>query len=101
MNTSLEPPELLINDLNPNEKEYDFPSTYDILQCLTLKSAIDNFDLERYEILGDCFLKLIVVLKIYQRFSNTNEGNMATLKSCRVSNKYLFKLAQKKIYNAL
>ena len=31
---------------------FNFPNVYNVLQCLTLKSANDNFDLERYEILG-------------------------------------------------
>lgn len=81
------------------ENNFSFPNVYNILQCLTLKTASDNFDLERYEIIGDCFLKLTVVLKIYIEFFTTNEGKMATLKSQRVSNKYLYKLAVKKKLN--
>jgi dsRNA-specific ribonuclease len=80
-------------------KEYDFPTTYAVLQCLTLKSAHDNFDLERYEILGDCFLKLHIILRIYLMFPSTNEGNMADLKSYRASNSYLFKLATLKMFH--
>ena len=38
-------------DLSENS-QFNFPNVYNILQCLTLKSANDNFDLERYEILG-------------------------------------------------
>jgi dsRNA-specific ribonuclease len=78
---------------------YDFPNVYQILQCLTLKSACDDFDLERYEILGDCYLKLISVLKIYIDFYKTNEGKMVSLKSARVSNRNLFELAIKKELN--
>jgi hypothetical protein len=40
-----------ITDLSENSK-FNFPNAYNVLQCLTLKSANDNFDLERYEILG-------------------------------------------------
>ena len=86
-------PPLLIKDNNELNAEKSFPNVYHILQCLTSKSANDNFDFERYEIIGDCFLKLTVVMKIYLQFTNTNEGNMAELKSQRVSNRYLFKLA--------
>lgn len=82
-----------------NNTSLSFPNVYQILQCLTLKSANDNFDLERYEILGDCFLKLTVVLKIYHDFFKSNEGKMANLKSYRVSNRYLYKLAAKKALN--
>ena len=40
-----------ITILSENGK-FNFPNVYNVLQCLTLKSANDNFDLERYEILG-------------------------------------------------
>lgn len=70
------------------------PNDFHILQCLTLKSANDDFDLERYELLGDCFLKLTVVVKIYVEFFDKNEGKMAELKSMRVSNRYLYNLAR-------
>lgn len=43
--------DLFDSDLSKNSNFY-FPNVYNILQCLTLKSANDNFDLERYEILG-------------------------------------------------
>ena len=86
-------PPLLIKDNNELNVVNSFPNVYHILQCLTSKSANDNFDFERYEIIGDCFLKLTVVMKIYLQFTHTNEGNMAELKSQRVSNRYLFKLA--------
>ena len=90
-------PELFLKDID--HPDAHFPNSYNILQCLTLRSAQDNFDLERYEVIGDCFLKLTTVMKIYLKFTNTNEGNMANLKSQRVSNSYLFKLAiKKKLY---
>lgn len=79
--------------------EAKFPNMFNILQCVTLKSACDNFDLERYEILGDCFLKLTVVMKIYNDFPNINEGRMVSLKSARVSNNYLYRLAAQKKLN--
>ena len=46
--------------------------------------------------MGDCYLKLIAVLNIYAEFSSTQEGKMVMLKSMRVSNRYLFELAEKK-----
>lgn len=46
--------------------------------------------------MGDCFLKLVVVMKIYTDFSTTQEGKMVKLKSMRVSNRYLFELARAK-----
>lgn len=94
--TQLITPPLLIKEKTDT---FVFPNAFNVLQCLTLKSACDNFDLERYEVLGDCFLKLIVVMKIYVDFSNTSEGKMVSLKSARVSNNYLYKLAVKKNLN--
>lgn len=94
-NKTLVPP-LLIKENNHCQSIDYFPNVYHILQCLTTKSAHSSFDLERYEMIGDCFLKLMVVMSIYTQFTNTNEGNMANLKSQRVSNKYLFKLAKEK-----
>jgi dsRNA-specific ribonuclease len=91
-------PPLLIKECD-FEKQINFPNVYHIFQCLTTKSAHEQFDFERYEIMGDCFLKLTVVMKIYLQFTNTNEGNMAELKSHRVSNKYLYKLARNKNLN--
>jgi endoribonuclease Dicer len=80
---------------NDENNVQEFPNVYEILQCLTLKSSNDSFDLERYEILGDCFLKLNTSLYIYCMFKGTNEGNLTFLKSQRVSNRYLYKLAAK------
>jgi dsRNA-specific ribonuclease len=88
-------PRLLIKD-DEDYKNTKFPNVYQLLQCFTLKSANDDFDLERYEILGDCFLKLTIVMKIYIDFFKTNEGKMVELKSMRASNKYLFKLSIQK-----
>ena len=96
LNDNQKIPDLIVSDRFNEEKSFFFPNEYQILQCLTLKSANDDFDLERYEILGDCFLKLVVVLQIYLDFFDKSEGKMAALKSQRVSNRYLFKLAMKK-----
>ena len=78
---------------NDENNVQEFPNVYELLQCLTLKSSNDSFDLERYEILGDCFLKLNTSLYIYCMFKGTNEGNLTYLKSHRVSNRNLYKLA--------
>ena len=61
---SVQVPELFIEeelfnfektDLSKEDKQFNFRNAYNVLQCLTLKSANDNFDLERYEILGVSF----------------------------------------------
>jgi endoribonuclease Dicer len=92
-------PDLIISDKLNAIDRLSLPNEYQILQCLTLKSANDDFDLERYEMLGDCFLKLVVVLQIYLDFYGKSEGKMANLKSLRVSNRYLYKLAVVKNLN--
>ena len=92
------PPTLIVSERRPTTSACA-PNTYQLLQCLTLKSASDDFDLERYEILGDCYLKLAVVVKIYMQFFGTNEGKMAGLKSLRVSNRNLYRLALAKRLN--
>jgi hypothetical protein len=54
----------LFNSGQAMNSKFDFPNVYNVLQCLTLKSANDNFDLERYEILGvpkDIFLYFITL----------------------------------------
>jgi endoribonuclease Dicer len=94
-------PKIIINDELNNSQASKInknllPNVYIILQCLTLKSANDCFDLERYELLGDCFLKFIIVINLYAKFKKTNEGNLVALKSILVSNKNLYKLALKK-----
>lgn len=93
-------PGLLINESTKMDKNnMSMPNIYHIVQCLTTRACQDNFDLERYELIGDSFLKLVVVMKIYLQFTQTNEGNMAELKSQRVSNKYLTQLAiDKQLY---
>jgi dsRNA-specific ribonuclease len=91
------PPELIIKEnVDYSKDTYCFPDVYNLLQCFTLKNAGEDYDLERYEILGDCFLKLTVVIQIYMDFFNTQEGKMVKLKSMRVSNHYLYDLAIKK-----
>jgi len=92
-------PTLIIQEGQRINNKIAFPNVYHILQCLTTKNAKDSFDLERYEVMGDCYLKLIVVMKIYLKFTNTNEGNMAELKSQRVS--IVGKMGQKRLFNGL
>jgi dsRNA-specific ribonuclease len=87
-------PALLITELTESNKDnVSMPNIYHVFQSVTTRSCQDNFDLERYELIGDSYLKLVVVMTIYLQFTQTNEGNMAELKSQRVSNKYLYHLA--------
>lgn len=96
--SSTQVPELIVKE-NIDNGNYSFPNVYNLLQCFTLKTAVDNFDLERYEIIGDCFLKLVSVMQIYLVFFKEQEGRMVKLKSMRVSNHNLYNLASKKSLN--
>jgi dsRNA-specific ribonuclease len=91
-----ETPTLKINNVIGINENVTLPNVYEILQCLTLKNSHETFDLERYEVMGDSFLKLTVALDMFCRFEATNEGNLTHLKSERVSNRYLYKLARDK-----
>lgn len=50
----------------------------------------DVFDMERYEVLGDGFLKFIVSLFLYKRHEEYHEGYLTTLKGKIVGNRNLF-----------
>jgi endoribonuclease Dicer len=62
----------------------------DLIKVLTTSNAGDVFDMERYEVLGDGFLKFIVSLFLYKEYENWHEGYLTTLKGKLVSNRNLF-----------
>ena len=74
------------------------PTPDEILQTLTLSKASDGFNLERLEMLGDCFLKYAVTVYLYCVFDGQHEGQLSYLRSKKVSNKNLFRLG---VYNDL
>jgi endoribonuclease Dicer len=53
-------------------------------------STGDVFDMERYEVLGDGFLKFIASLYLYKRHHDWHEGYLTSLKGRLVSNRNLF-----------
>ena len=66
------------------------PNVFEILQSLTLERALESFDMEGYEIMGDAFLNLIAALEtfcfngekkyFYHAISNQNLFNLARAK---------------------
>ena len=74
------------------------PTPDEILQTLTLSKASDGFNLERLEMLGDCFLKYAVTVYLYCVYDGQHEGQLSYLRSKKVSNKNLFRLG---VYNDL
>lgn len=63
---------------------------------MTVANAQDFLDLERFELMGDSVLKLIVTLHIYTHFPNFNEGQLTSLRTKLISNKHLFVVGEKK-----
>ncbi|XP_050092159.1 endoribonuclease Dicer [Anopheles aquasalis] len=61
----------------------------DILQALTSKHAHDVFNLERFELLGDAFLKFSVSAFLLMQHTSWHEGYLTTCKSRMVSNRNL------------
>ena len=62
----------------------------DLIKVLTTANAGDVFDMERFEVLGDGFLKFIASLYLYKKHSTWREGDLTTLKGKIVSNRNLF-----------
>ena len=67
-----------------------------ILQALTPKGANDSINLERLELLGDSFLKLVTSAYLYNTRPADHEGKLSEARSRRVSNVNLFVLGKKK-----
>lgn len=57
---------------------------------MTTSRAGDVFDMERFEVLGDGYLKFITSLYLYKKFDDWHEGYLTTLKGKIVSNRNLF-----------
>lgn len=67
-----------------------------LLQALTAKSAGDEFDLERLEMIGDSFLKYTMSVKTYIKYKNFDEGRLTKLRSSMIQNLNLYQKAKKK-----
>lgn len=62
---------------------------HELLAAITAASAADVFDMERYEVLGDAFLKFGTSLYLIQRHIDWHEGHLSTIKGTIVSNRNL------------
>jgi len=65
-----------------------------LLQALTMANAVDGFDLERLETVGDSFLKQAITVYLFFAYPNVHEGKLSYLRSKQVSkySNYSFKL---------
>ncbi|ALC41053.1 Dcr-2 [Drosophila busckii] len=61
----------------------------DFLAAITNAGSVDVFDMERFELLGDSFLKFSATLYLADRYSSWNEGVLTQVKSTLVSNRNL------------
>lgn len=62
----------------------------DLIKALTTAKSGDIFDMERFEVLGDSFLKFAVSLFLYLKHDNWHEGYLTQMKGKIVSNRNLF-----------
>lgn len=79
-----------------NLNNHPGPSPSLILQALTSKSAGDDFDLERLEMIGDSFLKYVISVKTYIKYPTFDEGKLTKLRSRLIQNLHLYQRAKKK-----
>lgn len=69
------------------------PEQYEFLYAITAAGAVDNFNMERVEVLGDSYLKFSISLYLMHKFPTWNEGNLSSVKGKIVSNQNLLYLA--------
>ncbi|XP_018497627.1 uncharacterized protein LOC108865256 [Galendromus occidentalis] len=94
-NQEVSKPEIKFTELKfmKEMKNSPGPSPTDILTALTASSAQDIVDSERYEVLGDSFLKMVVSLHLLTNRDLRDEGTL-TAERCRfVSNMFLLSIA--------
>ncbi|OAF70122.1 hypothetical protein A3Q56_02109 [Intoshia linei] len=73
------------------------PELVDFLATLTTTNAADLINMERYEMLGDSFLKLTSSINTYFKHPfHYSEGRLSSIRSAIVSNYSLYKLAVSK-----
>lgn len=68
---------------------------FKLLEAMTCANSNDDFNLERLEMLGDSFLKMAVSIHIYWHKNNKDEGKLTKYRTRQISNKNLFKVAEK------
>ncbi|CAF1417949.1 unnamed protein product [Adineta steineri] len=74
------------------------PSPDILFQAITRRSTDENLDMENLEILGDCFLKLIVSMSLYHRYPLAGAGALTVEKAKQISNSNLYRITvQKKL----
>lgn len=67
-----------------------------ILEALTAEKCLERLSLERYEVLGDSFLKYIVGRHSFLSYEGLDEGQLTKRRSSIVNNSNLYELAIRK-----
>ena len=65
------------------------PNSLDMLRAITFRCAGESFDNERLESLGDSVLKLVITIKLYQKFACSTEGELTKLRQDVINNAIL------------
>jgi len=73
--------------------DYQFKDKNLIIEALTHKSYKKKYNNERLEFLGDAVLNLIVGEFLYNKFPNSNEGDLSKMRANLVNEKGFTKLA--------
>ncbi|XP_020265696.1 endoribonuclease Dicer homolog 4-like isoform X2 [Asparagus officinalis] len=67
-----------------------------ILEALTAEKCMERISLERFEVLGDSFLKYIVGRHSFLSYQGLDEGQLTKKRSSMVNNSHLYELAIQK-----
>lgn len=62
------------------------PHSLDMLRAITFRCAGESFDNERLESLGDSILKLVTTVKLYQKYTSSNENELTKLRQDLINN---------------
>ncbi|KAL0030548.1 hypothetical protein WJX79_003716 [Trebouxia sp. C0005] len=91
---------LLASELQPKlvKAPHRLPNIVYVLEALTPKACQEDYSYERFELLGDAFLKYAVSLFLFLKFPEAHEGQLAGRKGAVVANTNLVKIA---IHNGL
>lgn len=65
------------------------PKVSDMLTAITPCRAEEEVQFERFEFLGDAFLKFIVTLVLYRMFPTKNEGQLHDIRTRHITNDFL------------
>lgn len=72
------------------------PSPGNILEAITLAKANDAFDLERYEIIGDAFLKYVITFKLFLEHQDFHSKRLSIIREDIIKNQHLYDKACEK-----